>query len=340
MRVAVIGAGLAGLTFASELRKKNIHVEIFEKSRGLGGRLSVKRLPWGTLDIGAQYFTARNPVFKTQVGQWLEDGAVTRWEFTPHKLAAGILEASPDSEDRYVGMPGMNGIAHALSSKLIIHRSTRIASVTQEAGQWTLHSEQVGQRFEGFDWVVSTAPPEQSQVLMANTPVGEHIIAGALLPCRALGIATEGRVEPDIQGFFGDDTVSWVSRLSSKRPSKSATEKGEGSSANTGTDSLNVWMLHFSPEWSLHNESLSNEQFVEEGIHWLNSVLKPFLTSELVVTDYHSHFWRYASPNPEVVEQDTIVDTSTGVAVIGDWLNGGRVEGAYLSGYQLASECF
>ena len=58
MKVAIIGAGIAGLTAARELVERGAQVKVFEKARGLGGRLSTKRLVWGKLDIGAQYFTA------------------------------------------------------------------------------------------------------------------------------------------------------------------------------------------------------------------------------------------------------------------------------------------
>ena len=42
-RVAVIGAGLAGLSCARTLADHNIHVTVFEKSRGLGGRCATRR---------------------------------------------------------------------------------------------------------------------------------------------------------------------------------------------------------------------------------------------------------------------------------------------------------
>ena len=41
--VAVIGVGLAGIFAARELQAKGLTVEIFDKSRGIGGRLATRR---------------------------------------------------------------------------------------------------------------------------------------------------------------------------------------------------------------------------------------------------------------------------------------------------------
>jgi len=64
-RIAVVGSGVAGLSAAILLEQKNHSVTVFEKSRGPGGRLAAKRVTGGSADIGAQYFTIRNPEFRT-----------------------------------------------------------------------------------------------------------------------------------------------------------------------------------------------------------------------------------------------------------------------------------
>ncbi|HPG28302.1 MAG TPA: NAD(P)-binding protein, partial [Myxococcota bacterium] len=40
MRIAVIGAGIAGATVASRLHAAGVEVEVFEKARGPSGRMS------------------------------------------------------------------------------------------------------------------------------------------------------------------------------------------------------------------------------------------------------------------------------------------------------------
>ena len=58
--IAIIGTGLAGLSAAQALHAAGLPVELFDKSRGSGGRMASKRSDAGSLDLGAQYFTARD----------------------------------------------------------------------------------------------------------------------------------------------------------------------------------------------------------------------------------------------------------------------------------------
>ncbi|WP_396431657.1 FAD-dependent oxidoreductase, partial [Limnohabitans sp.] len=66
--IAIIGVGLAGVTSARTLRQAGHNVTLFEKSRGLGGRMSTRASAFGSFDHGAQYFTVRDPRFELAIG--------------------------------------------------------------------------------------------------------------------------------------------------------------------------------------------------------------------------------------------------------------------------------
>ena len=61
--VAVIGAGITGITLANLLQKK-FNLTIFEKSRGVGGRMATRRAEPYQFNHGAQYFKIENKEFK------------------------------------------------------------------------------------------------------------------------------------------------------------------------------------------------------------------------------------------------------------------------------------
>ena len=61
--VAIIGAGMAGITCANTLVQAGHSVTIFEKTRDLGGRMATRDSAFGSFDPGAQYFTVRESRF-------------------------------------------------------------------------------------------------------------------------------------------------------------------------------------------------------------------------------------------------------------------------------------
>ena len=321
MKVAIIGAGLAGLTTAQELNQRGVDVTVFEKSQGLGGRLANKRLDWAHLDLGAQYFTARDPRFIAFLEQW--QTAVAAWQFTPHKLTAEGLVASPDNTLRFVGTPAMNDLAKVLARDLPIHTRCRITQLIHAKGVWQLVTEDQ-QVFEGFTHVVLALPAEQSRELLANFAIAKHIPAVVHHPCWALALATKGELAGDaIQGIFGDKTISWVSRLSA-RPKRLPCN---------GFDDL--WMLHFAGQWSVDNGRDTPLPIEHIGFEWLQECLKEQGGSHLSVAHSYRHYWTYARPHPDYQSSGILRDKALGLSLIGDWTSGGRIEGAFLSAQAL-----
>src|SRR5207253_7051296 len=112
--IAIIGTGIAGLSAAQALRDTGYEVQLFDKSRGSGGRMSSKRSDAGALDMGAQYFTARDRRFVIEVQRWQANGWVAVWLPQLYNFHGGQLSPSPDEQIRWVGTPRMSAITRAL----------------------------------------------------------------------------------------------------------------------------------------------------------------------------------------------------------------------------------
>ncbi len=323
MKIAVIGAGIAGLVAARELQALGHRVDLFEKSRGRGGRLATRRLDWGAMDIGAQYFTAREPAFLHQVEAWCNAGVAAPWTFTPYRVDGTSLLPSPDEIPRFVGTPAMNSVAHQLSEGLTIEFNLRIKSLSRQGGDWYL-LDQAQSQHGPYNWVILAIPPVQAVDLLAHEITLEAAQQHNLMPCWALVLSSQGEVSPEIQGIFGDETISWVSRLSA-RPGRSKP-----------VDSDDLWLLHFSSEWSTIHEKMPHAHIVEQGESWLSRVLD----RDLHIRQEHLHFWRYAKLANPGEGPGPLVSSDEGLALIGDWCNGGRVEGAYMSALTLVESHF
>lgn len=70
----VVGVGLTGLVAATILEREGLQVTVLDKGRGIGGRLATRcirdhALGESVFDYGAQFFTVRDPRFRTWVDQ-------------------------------------------------------------------------------------------------------------------------------------------------------------------------------------------------------------------------------------------------------------------------------
>ena len=106
-RVAIIGAGMAGLSCAMALQQAGFVVTLFEKSRGVSGRLSTRVTDAWQCDHGAQYFTARDPLFDAEVQRWVAQDVARIWQ--PRLMVfdgTGLIAKVDDGKNtRYVGYP-------------------------------------------------------------------------------------------------------------------------------------------------------------------------------------------------------------------------------------------
>lgn len=112
-RVAVVGAGLAGLVAASRLAAGGCMVTVFEKSRGLGGRLATRRSEWGPFDHGAPVVNCGG----AQVAPLEAEGACLRWGDLGH-----------------VGVPGMSALVRPLADGVEVRTEAEVAAVLPGPG--------------------------------------------------------------------------------------------------------------------------------------------------------------------------------------------------------------
>jgi|AntAceMinimDraft_1070359.scaffolds.fasta_scaffold18955_2 hypothetical protein len=188
--IAVIGAGLAGVMVATALDAlPGVNVTIFDKSRGMGGRMSTRRSETHSFDHGVPFFTARDPGFVAFLQTFLASGHIADWR--PQVVTLALGEKAYRRmwyEPHYVGVPQMNSLAKAIAADLEVVRGVEIGQISGVPGDWQLKTQQ-GESLGSFDWVVITAPAEQAQRLLPAGIDVSCLQAVQYDPCFSLMIA-------------------------------------------------------------------------------------------------------------------------------------------------------
>jgi renalase len=305
MRIAIVGAGIAGLSCAHALQTGGHTVRVFDKGRGPGGRMATRRVDTavGTVafDHGAQYFTARDPAFVQTVAQWSADGVAARWP------AAG--------EDAWVGTPGMNALVKAIAQDLDVAWNSRVEGIVAGDGGWRVDPVSDGV----FDAVVVATPAEQAVGLLEpHDPAMAAAAQGCPSePCWTAMVAFAERISVPADVLRDRGIIGWAAR----------------NSAKPGRDGPEAWVIQGNPDWSRAHL----EDAVDGVVDSLLSALAAEAEAPLPeATVRIGHRWRYARVRAR--DDGAVWDANRGIGAVGDWLLGPRVESAWLSGRKLADQ--
>ncbi len=320
MNVAIIGAGISGLSAARELRSKDVNVKIFDKSRGVGGRMSTRYASNGDanhweFDHGAQFFTVQDPAFKAEIDQAVKDGVVAPWDARAVYLKSGEIYAD-NGRDRFVGTPRMNSLPKYWARDLNIELGRRIQRVVKGQGNkdesWTLEFED-GSIEAGFDAIISTVPPAQAELILpkgfAKMP---SVKAAEMHVCFCLMVGLSAPLNTDWDTLRVNDLpINWIA-VNSAKP---------GRKRDVGT-----LVIHSAPEWSDEHSEADRDWVQRQMLQSASALVGMPLDQAPHIA---LHRWLYssskASPDVPCLRGDKIM-------VAGDWCLGGRVQGAWLSG--------
>lgn len=318
--VAVIGAGLAGLSVLQHLDPATHRVTLFDKSRGTGGRLSSKKVGNSSWDMGAQYLRAHSPEFADQLSTWHELGWIAPWPVTPYVADANGLRPSPDNTVRYVGTPRMTALSRKLSEQAgEFHATTRITKASQQDGHWFLRSDD-DREFGPFATLVIALPPQQAaELLPINHPLYQMAAGHGMLPSWTLLFSCEEIIAPEIHAVYvHNGPLRWMARNSSK-PGRAPEQS---------------WVLQASAVWSQQHLDAPRPEIQSQLLEAFRSLTG---ADKLTLTDTWLHRWLYALPDGSPAPAQPLHDPAMKLYLCGDWCQGSSAEGAWLSGRSTAA---
>jgi hypothetical protein len=309
--VLVLGAGMAGLTAAAELRRAGCRALVLDKGRSVGGRLASRRIAGATFDHGAQFITARTPGFAALVEDWRSAGTVEEW----HRGAGDSSKAHV----RWRGHPAMSSVAKHLARGIEIVLETRIVALKASGHRW------IAETGTGSAWsagaVVLTPPvPQSLAILQAGAvPLQEATRArlGAIGYERCLAVmavlAGPSRLAPPGGLAPSDGPIAWI-----------ADNQLKGISAEPA---VTIHATHaFSLEHWERDRQESGRRLLDAANDWLGTDVRTFQV----------HGWLYSKPLQLDECRCAIVSQVPPLVLAGDAFAGPRVEGAALSGWAAA----
>ena len=341
-RVAVVGAGIAGLACARVLGDAGFDVTVFDKGRRPGGRACVRRAGDGAaeaqFDHGAQYFTVKDPRFGRHVDAWRERGVVAEWRARIAAVAGGAVE-DKQVPPFLVGVPGMNALPKHLAANLDVRSGRLVTGLERDGDGWALKFDD-GETAGGFGRVLVTAPaPQTADLLDGLTPLAAAARRARHRACWAVLVEYPSDPNLPFDGAFlnddelpaggpgggGPNPLAWAAREASK-------PKRPGGPA--------AWTLHAKPEWSDANVDRDPAHVLPELLAAFAAIVGHATGKRLPAPSHaQAHRWRSAYVAEAALEPgggECLYDAGSDLGAAGDWCVGGRVEGAYLSGVALA----
>lgn len=171
MRVLLIGCGFTSTITAYLLRTRipNIHLTIWDKARGPGGRTSVRRGPNGTfVDLGAQFISTDSSTLSKY--SEIYEQLISSKTLIPMKCKIEGLSESSDKQ-HFVAPSGTSSIVKYFlnSAKVDCTEFERRVSAIDPSGKVTCDNGSE----DSFDLIILTAPAPQ--ILQMKCPMSQMV---------------------------------------------------------------------------------------------------------------------------------------------------------------------
>ena len=311
----ILGSGIAGSTVAKILSKK-YSVHVFDKARGPGGRSSNKRFRNNlSFDHGVQYISPRSKLFTKYIKKLHKIKILKSWDDNHLDFT---LEKKPFSK-KYIGTKANNDFVKYNLKNIKQLFASPIEKINFKKYFWevTLKNKLKYQ----FKSLIITCPFPQLKKIAKNY-LDKNILKlkVQMQPNITVMVAIKNQKNLPISSIkFDDDILAWVANENSKKRFKS---------------NINLWTLQATLKWSKKtiNKYKTDKSIMDQLITRFIK-LTGFEKNKIIFKKIHG--WKY-SYNYEKTPYLSVWNKKINLGICGDWLNGPKVENAWLSASDLA----
>jgi len=299
VRVAVVGAGMAGLAAARDLVAAGHEAVVFEKSRGFGGRAATRRKDGFVWDTGAGYIEEPMRPFMPEEGLARIDKPV--WLYN-----GGDPQPGRPTPPRYAYEGGNNTLGKRLAEGLDVRREQRIETLVDLR--------------DAYDALILTAPIPQTRVLLET--IGERRDLGEVRyrSCLAVGLGYEGPApdRPYVSLMAREEPLGWLSLESTKAPGRAP-------------EGFCSFVAQLGESFSEEHYERPTEELVEVASGYVRDL---YGLANPVVSE--TMRWRFSQP-AQTGDFDAANPPGVQVLVASDGLTGGKLHHAYEAGRRAAA---
>jgi predicted NAD/FAD-dependent oxidoreductase len=328
VEIVVVGAGIAGLSFARAMRSQGRQVLIVERSRALGGRCATWRHAGIPLDYGVPFLHGRSPLFWQTIDRLMADDVLPGW---PERVQGEGPTCQPRAlepgERRAALRGGMNSFAKRLAGDLEILRGAEVASLAMRNGRFELGGE--GFRITTRTLVLA-ASNGQSLRLLKGSELFEATAGATAL----LGLAP---ARPSFSLLVCYDTPATRPAWELLLPEDSrAIQLISDESSKSAPQQKLCLCIQARPPWSRARLDSPADEWSQE----LLRAAQPYLGDWALQPDWQRpHRWREARLDSASRLRQPLLQAIDGcqLGITGEYFHpAGGLEGAFLAGCRLA----
>lgn len=293
MKIAIIGAGFSGCNLYDNLRLRFDDITIFEKSRGVGGRLSTKYIGDKFIDHGTSRLFPITEDLK---------------EFCLDLSKNAVLRAK---YDEFFPKEGINKICKFLIDDKDLKTNTKITSAKLVDNKWNLKDEN-GNSFEGFDKLFLTIPA--TQILQIDITLEDSIKSQLQTVSYdsvfTLILYSNNKKIENISKIFENENVEDIIDNSRKYFYKD----------------FNSYVIHSTKDFANSLNQFSKEEISDRFLNSFSEEIKKELEKLTIIP----HLWKFAFAKTSL-DIPYYLNEDKNLGICGDYFNYNNLESALLS---------